>query len=628
MLTRKDIKFCWSTDCQEAFDVLKSKLCSAPILAYPNFDVDFVLETDASGLGLGAVLSQHANGTGSLHPVAFASRALSPSERNYSITDLETLAIVWACSHFRAYLYGHTVTVYTDHLAAKTVIQSPSLNGKHARWWTKIYSSGIKKVTIVYRPGKDNARADSLSRNPVSPAVLSDTDDIVQVAMATTEPQAAATKSHHSGICVDITNVTWDPSHSPVYAITNEKSTQVTDLLLSELLQREPTTTPDMDTFKELQRKDSYLAPLIAYLENDELPVDSKESSRIQTLSKHLVMLSGLLYYVDVAPHSKNVRQRVAVPKQCQQHILQCSHGGFFAGHFAGKRLYSLLCKKWWWEHMYSDAIDYCRSCPSCVTVTGGGQVTKPPLCPIPVERPFQILGVDIMKLPKTASGNSCALVFQDYLSKWPMVFAIPDQKSSRIVQILVNDVMPLIGIPEALLSDRGTNLLSYIMKDVCSLLGIKKLNTTAYHPQCDGLVERFNRTLKTMLRKHVTKYGNQWDAYLSAVVWAYRNTPHEATGEKPSFLLYGIDCRTPAEAMYLPPTELTTTNTTDYRKELVSSLTSARQLAAANIQKAQQRYKIQYDKTTKPTSYSAGDRVLIHFPQDEAGPLRKLSRP
>ena len=112
------------------------------------------------------------------------------------------------------------------------------------------------------------------------------------------------------------------------------------------------------------------------------------------------------------------------------------------------------------------------------------------------------------------------------------MVFPIPDQKSSRIVEILVNEVVPFIGVPEALLSDRGTNSLSYLMKDVCSLLGITKLNTTAYHPQCDGLVERFNRTLKTMLRKHAAKYGSQWDKYLSAVVWAYRNTPHEATGE------------------------------------------------------------------------------------------------
>lgn len=101
-------------------------------------------------------------------------------------------------------------------------------------------------------------------------------------------------------------------------------------------------------------------------------------------------------------------------------------------------------------------------------------------------------------------------------------------------MKLLVEEVVPFFGVPEALLSDRGTNLLSHLMKDVCGLLGIRKLNTTAYHPECDGMVERFNRTLKTMLRKHAANFGNQWYCYLSGVIWAYRNTPHESTKEKP----------------------------------------------------------------------------------------------
>ena len=116
---------------------------------------------------------------------------------------------------------------------------------------------------------------------------------------------------------------------------------------------------------------------------------------------------------------------------------------------------------------------------------------------------------------------------------------------------------MPFFGVPEALLSDRGTNLLSHLVLDVCKLLGIKKLNTTAYHPQCDGMVERFNGTLKTMIRKHVTDFGKQWDQYLHSLLWAYQNTPHESTGEKPSFLLFGMDCRSPTEASLMPLSEL-----------------------------------------------------------------------
>ena len=188
---------------------------------------------------------------------------------------------------------------------------------------------------------------------------------------------------------------------------------------------------------------------------------------------------------------------------------------------------------------------------------------------------------------------------------------------------------MPMFGVPEALLSDRGTNLLSHVMQDVCKLLGIRKLNTTAYHPQCDGMVERFNRTLKTILRKHAARFGNQWDRYLPGVLWAYRNTPHDATGEKPSFLLLGHDCRTPTEACYLPDTPTQVGSVEEYREELMISLTSARDLAAESIRKAQERYKRTYDRraTYTTTPLRSGDWVLVHMPQDEAGPLRKLPR-
>ena len=87
-------------------------------------------------------------------------------------------------------------------------------------------------------------------------------------------------------------------------------------------------------------------------------------------------------------------------------------------------------------------------------------------------------------------------------------------------------------------------------------MLGITKLNTTAYHPECDGMVERFNRTLKAMLRKHVSRFGSQWDRYLPGILWAYQNTPHDSMGEKPSFLLFGVDCRSPTEAEITPPSD------------------------------------------------------------------------
>ena len=104
--------------------------------------------------------------------------------------------------------------------------------------------------------------------------------------------------------------------------------------------------------------------------------------------------------------------------------------------------------------------------------------------------------------------------------TKFPLVFPVLDQKSERIVRLLCEEVVPLFGAPEALLTDRGANLLSRLMLDVCALLGTKKLNVTAYHPECDDMIERFNRTLKSMLRKRSAQYGAQWDKHLAAALW------------------------------------------------------------------------------------------------------------
>ena len=129
------------------------KLTSASVLVYPDFQQDFILETNTSIHGLGAVLSQFQTDT-KLHPVAYASRALNDCEKGYGITELETLAVVCGISHFH-FLYGHNVTIYTDHTAVKAVLEADHLTAKHARWWTRVYAQGLKRVTVLYRVGKE-----------------------------------------------------------------------------------------------------------------------------------------------------------------------------------------------------------------------------------------------------------------------------------------------------------------------------------------------------------------------------------------------------------------------------------------------------------------------------------------
>ena len=185
------------------------------------------------------------------------------------------------------------------------------------------------------------------------------------------------------------------------------------------------------------------------------MPADGQEACRVVASAQLFVLSNDALYYVD--PHHKR-QLRAVVPQHLRGKIMEHHHGGRFGGHFSGDRLFKTISCKWWWRGMYKDCVEYTKNCPDCSFVDGGGKPGRPPLQPIPVSRPFQIFGIDVMELPRTEQGNRYVLVLQDFLSKWPLVYAMPDQKTSRIV---VEKVVPLFGVPEALLSDRGTNLLS-----------------------------------------------------------------------------------------------------------------------------------------------------------------------
>ena len=212
------------------------------------------------------------------------------------------------------------------------------------------------------------------------------------------------------------------------------------------------------------------------------------------------------------------------------------------------------------------------------------------------------------------------------------MVYPMRDQTAGRICKLLCCEIIPFFRVPEALLSDRGANLLLHLMSDVCALLGTKKLNTTSYHPMCNGMVERFNRMLKNLLKKHAARFVPNWDRYLDGVLWAYRNAPHESTGEKLSFLLFGVDLRTPnskIEAALLPPTPIQPCTAEDYREELITNLSSARELACKSLCKVQNKSKEWYDKhkaVSRPLR--VGDWVLVRFPVEESGKNRKLAHP
>ena len=235
-LTRQEVPFHWTRECQQSFDSLKQLLSEPPVLAYPDFARPFTLHTDASGKGLGAVLEQEGE-EGKNHPVAYASRTLSKHEKNYGITDLEALGVVWALRHFRAYLLGHACVVVTDHAPLRALLKAKHQSGKLARWGQTIAEFNVE---IKYRPGRQHSNADALSRAPLE-------------------------------------------SVNSVQADETTTNTVATDNMASQ------------------QRDDPQLKAIIEYLDGGILPTDEKLAKRLVLERSRFTIQDGVLFYVDVA---------------------------------------------------------------------------------------------------------------------------------------------------------------------------------------------------------------------------------------------------------------------------------------------------------------------------------------
>ena len=245
---------------------------------------------------------------------------------------------------------------------------------------------------------------------------------------------------------------------------------------------------------------------MITYLETGALPEDSKRARELALTRSQYTLVDGILYRVD-----SNKTLRIIPPTSDRKRIFEEAHSGTFGGHLREVKVHGQLAKHYWWPRMRSDVTTWCRACLTCAS-RHVGRAVKPLLTPIPVSGPFDRVGVDIIQVPKSFSGNQYAVVFVDYLTQWPEVFATSDQSSLTVARLLVEHVICRHGVPVELLSDRGKAFLSKLMHEIYQLMGIHKANTTAYHPQTDDFVERFNRTLTDMLSKTMKAQGRDWD--------------------------------------------------------------------------------------------------------------------
>lgn len=290
-------------------------------------------------------------------------------------------------------------------------------------------------------------------------------------------------------------------------------------------------------------------------------------------------------------------------------------------GYLGSSRTAYKVKSEFYWPGVQADVRRYCRSCDICQRTTPKGRTTKVPLGEMPlIDVPFQREAVDLIGpiQPATDLSNRYILTLVDFATRYPEAVALKGIETEKVAEALI-DIFCRIGVPKEMLTDQGTQFTSELMAETSRLLSFRPLTTTHYHPMCNGLVERFNGTLKQILRRLCTERPKDWDKYISAALFAYRDATQESLGFSPFELVYGRTVRGPIRILR----ELWTKEVNDpevrttyqYIVDLKQRLESTCTMAKETLEKATQRYRVNYNKRAKKRDMNVGEKVLVLLP-------------
>lgn len=269
---------------------------------------------------------------------------------------------------------------------------------------------------------------------------------------------------------------------------------------------------------------------------------------------------------------------------------------------------------------MRKDIEEWVLTCQDCQRKKGKRETKIGLLHPIIANFPFEIIAFDIVgPLNPTKRGNNYILVMEDYHTKWPEAFPLPDQEARTIAHVIVEQVICRYGAPRVLLTDRRRNFQSHLIEEILLLLGIKQRATTAYHPQCDGLVERFNRTLLERLAFYVNNTHDNWDDLIPYALFAYRTARHESTQFSPYFLLFHREAHLPTDIALRPSEKQKSTD------QIFKSIDETFRQVQHNAKQAQERQERNYNLKRKPHNYSTGDIIWLFNPVTKEGLSKKF---
>ncbi|XP_047480167.1 uncharacterized protein LOC125032798 [Penaeus chinensis] len=336
-------------------------------------------------------------------------------------------------------------------------------------------------------------------------------------------------------------------------------------------------------------------------------------------------VISGLIYRICLDSkfdHEKD-RKQLVVPEIYRSKILNLAHDSLTAGHFSHRKTSHKIFLKFFWPGAGADIKRYCRSCHICQKVSHKGRVKRVPMKTVPViSEPFSRVAIDLVGpvSPCSDRGHRYILTMIDYSTRFPEAVCLKNIDTVTIAESLV-EIFSRVGIPKEILSDRGTQFRSDLMAEIHRLLSVKALYTTPYHASCNGAVERLNGVLKAMIKKLCSDHPRDWDRYLPAVLFAYREIPNDSLKFSPFELLYGRTIRGPLTILH----ELWSNDEIDnevkttyqYVTELRSRLEETAKLAVSQAEISSKTYKSNYDLKSRNRKLEVNDEVLVLLPTD-----------
>ena len=462
----------WKQEQQDAFDELKRRIAEDPVLLIPREHGKFRVEADSSDYANGAVLSQFVDGK--WRPVAFRSRALNETERNYEIYDKEMMAIMDSMEEWRQYLLGakETVEVFTDHQNLQYFRKPQKLNRRQARWVTEL---GEYDIQLTHKPGKTMGKADALSRMTGLDRGEKDNENVTLL-----KPELFISRIH--------------------FSLNTHTVDTPEDIILTKIKQRKA-------------NKDKYV----------QVALEKKEKDWEET-DDGVVTWQGRIY----VPKDRDLRGQV----------IQAHHDTVLAGHPGRYKTQELITRNYWWPGISRDVRTYVTGCEKCQATKAHRSKPVGPLHPhdAPTE-PWETIGTDLIgELPESGGYNAISVTVDHFTKRVRLVPTHMSLTSEGMARIYRDRIFPIHGLPRKIVHDRGPQYHSQFMKELYRLLGIQGNFTTAYHPQTNGQTERMNQEIEHYLRVFVNYHQSDWDQWLPTAEFVLNDREHTATKTTPFF--------------------------------------------------------------------------------------------